>query len=87
MCFSLKRTDSYYSGEKLKVTMDGRCLTAVIFVCLVLIVCITGAASIVDSQMTQARIERLVKSGVDPIKASCAISVYDNSGKQKEACK
>lgn len=87
MCFSLKRIDDYYSGEKLKVTMDGRCLTAIIFVCLVLIVCIVGTVSIVDSQMTQARIERLVKSGVDPIKASCAISVYDNSGKQKEACK
>lgn len=69
------------------MTMDGRCLAATIFVCLVLIVCIIGAASILDSQMTQARIERLVKSGVDPIKASCAISVYDNSGKQKEACK
>lgn len=69
------------------MTMDGRCLTAIIFVCLVLTVCIAGTVSIVDSQMTQARIERLVKSGVDPIKASCAISVYDNSGKQKEACK
>lgn len=83
MCSLLKNNDCKEKKSKL----TGKGLAAIIAVCTVLVALILSVTALIDSQLTESRVERLIMHGVDPLKASCAVSIYDGNGKLKENCK
>lgn len=76
-----------YNDQNNRPKMNGKCLAAIIIVTLGILLCVEVITSTITEEHREQRIMNLVKSGIDPIKAGCTFSIYDDVGKIKESCK